>query len=172
MGLSAPHDEPDDLSVSKEETAVLVPWQERYAEWMVAQQDLPSAVDRAKKVSKLIGRQVKPYELSRVEKMPAFRKYVLTVMGEVGRQARAVLTDAATKAMLGHIQAIDELTASGDWKTLHKYTTPILDRVWPKREEGEVQRSVVVINFPQQSFSGKHLGDGLEGKVEIVVQEG
>ena len=172
MGQHAMTTGADDLGVSSDAGVVLAPWQARYAEWLASQAEMPNPVERAKRVSRLVGRQVKPYELSRVEKMPAFRTYLLGVLSEIGREARAVVTESATRAMRAHVTAMEALEQEGDWKTLVKYTGPILERVWPKREEGEVSRAQVIINLIPNSFVGRHLQDGLSGKVEIIVAEG
>lgn len=161
----------DDLNVSSAVGAVLSPWQERYAEWMVSQGTVPDQRDRAKVVSKLVGREVRHNEVAQVERMPAFRAYLRTVMGEVGREARAVMSSNAREAMEGHVAAIQALKAAEDWKTLHKYTTPILDRVWPKREDAEVSRAQIVINLGVASFAGRHLKEIPEAEVEILVTD-
>lgn len=150
-------------------SGVLVPWMERYAEWMVAMGEVPGQKVRSEMVSRLVGRKVYVAELADLERSTPFLAYVQTVMSDVGREARAVVSAGAREAMEAHIEAIRGLRKEKDYKTLYRYTQPYFDRVFPKHEEANARAPTVNITFQMGTFASRHLVQNAAEAVEVVV---
>jgi hypothetical protein len=58
---------------------------------------------------------------------------------------------------------------AGDVKSIHQYTTPVLDRVWPKKEEQTVAPTInVVLTAKQMELDDEEIP---EVEFEVIEEE-
>jgi len=135
----------------------LRPWMKRLAEWAATQPGKPSLQQFKAMASQFAGIKIAAHMAKMVvfrDDWMAYRDEILA--DEVGKarlqlqQRVGEYTETHYQAMLaaGKNVAVDPMTAA-------KITEPVLDRVWPKKEERDAAPTTIIVNLaptqaPQQ----------------------
>jgi hypothetical protein len=129
----------DGLSLEDINFSRLKTWEFAFAQWYVNQPRLyPLVKDQLAKA------------LKKLKERAEFKQYLHLLQEDVARAAKEVFQAASPKMAAMHVTAAERLMDAGDVKSIHQYTTPVLDRVWPKKEEQTVAPTINVVLTAKQ----------------------
>jgi hypothetical protein len=132
----------------------LRPWMKRLAEWAATQPGKPTLRQYADMCSQFAGIKIATHMAKMVvhrDDWLEFRDGI--VADEVGR-ARLQLEQRVGEYAQTHYEAMlaAKANVSLDPGTAAKITEPVLDRVWPKKEERDQAPTTIIVNLaPQQA---------------------
>lgn len=142
--------------------------------WLSQYKAAPPIARQLEKAEELFGCEVDEDALQKVKRSKPFRDYLgkLEKMSpeQAKELAREYIDSKLPHAMAAHFQAIAMLQKLGDWKDVAKFTNPLLDRVYPKKEEQNVQAMQVTINLQPHAHAAM-LDDVVEVEAEVLSDE-
>ena len=134
----------------------LLPWQRVYAGWLTGFEGRPNQTIRLKQAAIAANYQIKKDELGKLEKRADFVAFCADLQADEVMAARKLAETEAVTTIRQFFEMRDAAHKAGDYKEFVRYATPILDRVWPKSEDGaKVAKTQVIINMGQGSFAAK-----------------
>ena len=132
----------------------LRPWMKRLAEWFATQPGRPNQVMYTEMASQFAGVKIASHMAKLLiyrDDWMAYRDEILA--DEVGK-ARLQLQQRVGEYAETHYQAMKSAAkrVADDPMTAAKITEPVLDRVWPKKEERDAAPTTIIVNLaPQQA---------------------
>jgi len=132
----------------------LRPWMKRLAEWAATQSGKPTAKQYRDMASQFAGIKIAAH----MARLLVFRQDWMDyrdgiIADEVGL-ARLQLRQRAGEYMETHYQAMKAAASnvSQDPGTAAKIAEPVMDRIWPKKEERDIAATTVIVNLaPHQN---------------------
>ena len=128
----------------------LLPWMLVYAEWLALCPYPPGYSERRAKLGELSKRAICRSHLTVLEGRPDFQKYAESCQRGPLEQARAKYLSRLPKYGDAYDQAIEGLVAAKEWKEVAAATAPAIDRIYPKRTEGDTAVQVNVTLTPER----------------------
>jgi hypothetical protein len=119
------------------------PWHYDYADWL-SRRDRASLDDRLEKARELSGYYLEARQIVTLEGRDAFHEYLHQMRGKAAERARAKLERDAEKYVEAHKQGLDYALERKDYRAIHNYTVPVLDRIAPKKDQTPSQTVVIV----------------------------
>ncbi len=146
-----------------------VGWMRRYCEWRVCQTKMPTQGERQAKASICAGKHIGYDLLRRVERSVEYGEVMARLVSDEIELARASLRSNTQVLIQGHLDMANEALEAKDYDSYHKYSQPMVDRVWPKQEE-TVRATQINVTLGS-GFAQKQLQDGLQDRTEVVICE-
>lgn len=128
----------------------MLPWHYEFAYWLATLADPPSIEEQIAKAEELAQYTVTEKKLDALKHRKVFREYYAKLVSDVLTQARALLEKDYPNYVQAHADALREAIKLGDYKAVPAFTTPILDRVAPKKEDARAVAAVRIELAPQQ----------------------
>lgn len=116
--------------------AYLKGWELDFAEWYTRQPIRPALAEQVEKARELTQTLIGEKYLTALKQRPKWKDLVTKLNTDQMTRAKYLFEARAPKAVQSHFQAIDELMKAGDYKSIAPLTTPVLDRVMPKKQDG------------------------------------
>lgn len=149
----------------------LMPWEERFAQWLALQPSKPSLEDQQDVIEALAGERPSQNLVKTTRRKLPFRKAYQQARGELMdlqlQEARAYAMQTAPRAMKVYDKTVraldrelDRALADEDAdrlaviRTAPSVLNPFLDRVSPKRAEGAVQQTAITITLSAAQLKG------------------
>jgi hypothetical protein len=129
------------------------PWMKRLAEWAATQPGKPTIKLYAEMASQFAGIKIATHMAKLLVFQDQWREYRDGIVADEVGKARLQLQQRVGEYAETHYMAMlaSRSNVSVDPSTAARITEPILDRVWPKKEERDAAPTTVVINLgPQQ----------------------
>jgi hypothetical protein len=129
----------------------LRPWMKKYAAWIALHDPthLPKREDRLTEVRKFAHGRITRTALDYIEKREDFLALVEELRSDEMRRARVQMEVDAAYMVESHRDAVENLRDQGKYQDIAKYTTPYLDRIWPKQDEQQQHLTAIQINIGQ-----------------------
>lgn len=131
-------------------SSVLRPWMKTYAEWMALQPGRLGRKERTKVANKLAKDKVSQRALQFLEKRADFLAYHDRFAAGAVSQARAKLEAESPWYVEQHRRGLERAIKAKDYKAITNFTTPVLERVWPRREGSVIATQVTIHLSPRQ----------------------
>lgn len=133
-------------------------WQKAVALWWVQQETKPSVTEVQTYAQGYLKTKVSKNGIERLLRNPSFLAALQQYEEEVLARPRALMETKLLPATEAHFDAIDDLRANKKWETLVKYTGPLMERIWPSRENAPMTAQIVqiVIGRPD-GFAAQHV---------------
>lgn len=150
------------------------PWMRRYAAWLASRPAKATGKEKVQFVRNLIRAPITLGTIRRLEAREDFQKYYEELDADAIKQARADLESAMGEYVDTHLEGMRMAVTAKDYKAIPPYTVPVIDRVYPKREDGAPRANVVVLNFGVDDPRARSLARALDRDTvdaEIVVEE-
>ena len=164
------------------QTAPLLPWMRDFVIWLCEQDYKPKISAQTAMASKLCHRTVTTMSLRELKLRKDVRDLIERYSASQEALARAKAMRHAAKTIDARQTALEEATrlmTEADLeknrltalRTVSQMTEPILDRVWPKREEAAQVAPRVVINVGAGSFAAKAITRAMLPSGEVTDVE-
>lgn len=140
-------------------------WMKNYAEWLALQPGRPGRPEKIAVANRMAHDKVSLKALRHLEARPDFLEYHDRFAAGAVTQARAQLESQAPWYMDKHKDGLEMAIKEGDYKAIPNYTSQVLERVWPRREEPVVSQQITIHITPRQQ------ADLLEPAVELLPAE-
>ena len=116
-------------------TLPLLPWEIEFVEWLAHQEKRPKIADQVDKCEELTQKSYSAHRLRGLKARLAFREFFAEMQMDTLKRARKKVERRTPEYVDGHYEGFKMARDHGDYRALTQYTVPILDRVWPKKEE-------------------------------------
>jgi hypothetical protein len=127
----------------------LRPWMKRLAEWAATQEKRIILKQYTEMASQFAGIKIASHMVKVLVWRDDWREYRDSIAADVVQTARYKAEARVGEYMETHYKAMLAASSnvSTDPMTAAKITEPMLDRVWPKKEERDVQATTVIVNL-------------------------
>ena len=130
---------------------VLKPWMRAYAEWlMLACEIRPKASVRRSRAAGLARAPVGLNHLRLLEQRTDFVSYCEDLAAGPLEAARARFVSRFPEYIEAHHEALTLARGEGDYRAMAQIAEPVLDRVYPKKLEGNAAAQVIIVLTPEQ----------------------
>ncbi len=129
---------------------ILRPWMRTYAEWLALQPGRLGRTERIKVANKLAHDKVSWRALQHLEHRPDFLAYHDKFSAGAVSAARAKLEAESPWYVEQHRKGLERAIKAQDYKAITNFTTPVLERVWPRREGAIVGNQINITLSPRQ----------------------
>jgi hypothetical protein len=128
----------------------LRPWMRTYAEWLALQPGKPGWREKIAIVNRIAHDKVSKRAVRFLEARADFIAYYDKFATGAQTAARAKLESETPWYVEQHRLGLEAAISKGDHKAIPTFTTPILERVWPRREGPMVATQVTIHLSPRQ----------------------
>lgn len=127
----------------------LRPWMKKLAEWAVTQNERLSAKQLGQMATQLAKVKIATHMARVLMYRDDWIAYKEEVASDVVGQARRQLEQRSVEYLETHYEAMKaaRVNVATDPGTAAKITEPVMDRVWPKKEEGNPAPTTIVVNL-------------------------
>ena len=153
----------------------LQPWMRAYGRWLLSPGQLrrPTLQQRTAKASELAGFPIPKSALIALGRRPDFRAYLTVMDGNAVQRAKDEFEQSYEFYVQSHQAGLIMALAAKDHRAIANFTTPVLDRIAPKKAEAGGGKSTVVIQMNVAQVEKLHAMDDAEIVVEKPeVEEG
>ena len=134
---------------------VLMPWMQAYGEWLILECiDPPKRSERIRRARGLARAPVTDRHLYILEERADFLAYCDELRRGPLERARAKFAQALPTYIERHREALDIATDAKDYNAMARIAEPALDRVFPKKVEGGVVATQVIIQMSDTQMRG------------------
>jgi hypothetical protein len=132
------------------ESLPLLPWELEFAEWLANQPKRTSLAEQQEKASELSQRTIGRRGLRNLKDRATFREFFGELQLGALRAARAKLERRMPEYIDAHHKGVHLALDAQDYRAIPAYTNPMIERVWPKRDDVGANVAVVVQLQPKQ----------------------
>lgn len=121
-----------------------------YAAWLAIQESWPKSIERLKQLGAFVNTKCSRPNLTRLERREDFIALVQTYRDQEVTRTKGIIERHLEQGVKAHMRGLEMALAESDHRAIPKFTTPLIERAWPK--QNEQQQAVPLIEI--------HLGQG------------
>lgn len=146
----------------------LTEWMRVYAAWYAQQPRQPGLTDRIRAVRAITQYKVTKKALAALEARADWRRFVEKCRADAAFRAKTMLESHYAFYVDLHKQGAQMALKAGDHRAIPTFTSPVLERVAPKRVESDAPPPSIVLNLSVQQMKGVEAVLSAPVKADVV----
>jgi hypothetical protein len=130
------------------EQASLQQWQRLFAAWYAHVPIKPTIRDCVNYARAITKFRIGDTTIKELMRRPDFQRLVVMFRESEQKRAKELLNADYQTYLEAHRAGLDMALAAGDYRAVPPFTTPMLERISPKKEEAETRPTQIIINLP------------------------